>query len=316
MIGYVLRRILQFVPVLVLASILIWSMVYTLPGDPAEVLAGNQATNQEVDRLREKLGLDQSPVQQYVIWIGNALQGDLGRSYFTQRPVFEAIVSRLPATAQLAVISIVMSLLVAFPTGIASSLWPRSLAGRLARAYQTVALAVPAFWLGLLLILVFSVSLRLLPSAGDYFPFWENPFEAMRRALLPALALGMAIGGVTSRFVSASLTETMGRDYIRLARSKGLSEARVVLHHGLRNALLPVITIIGLQLGNFLGGAVVTEVIFNYPGIGRLVYTAISGRDYPLIQGAILTIVVVFLTINMLVDILYYYIDPRIRIVR
>lgn len=311
---YIAGRIFQFIPVLILSSILIWAMVYTLPGDPAEVLAGNQATTQEVEQLRAKLGLDQSPVHQYVIWVGNVLRGDLGASYFTQRPVFDAITARLPATVQLAAISIVMSLLVAFPTGIASALWPRSLLGRLARTYQTVALAVPAFWLGLLLILIFSVSLRWLPSAGDYYPIWQNPIEALRRALLPALALGMAIGGVTSRFVTTSLTETMQRDYIRMARSKGISETRVLLHHGLRNALLPVITIIGLQLGNFLGGAVVTEVIFNYPGIGRLVYTAISGRDYPLIQGSILVIVASFLTINAIVDIIYAYIDPRIRV--
>jgi peptide/nickel transport system permease protein len=311
--AYLVRRIAQFVPVLFVASIGIWAMAYALPGSPAQVLAGTDATPQQVAAIAKEMGLDRPLPVQYWIWLDHVFHGNLGQSYSSNLPVATLLWQRIPATAQLAVCSMIVGLVIAGVAGIVSALRPRSVLGRLAIAYQNIALAVPTFWLGILLVLAFSVKLRVLPATSAYIPIWESPVQGIKAITLPAIALGVHVSSITARFIRSSVHEAMGREFVRTARSKGVPEPAVVGRHALRNALLPVITVVGLQLASFLGGAVVTEVVFNYPGLGRLIYNAVIARDYTLIQGGVLFIACLFLVINLIVDVGYAYIDPRVR---
>lgn len=312
--AFVLRRLLQFVPVILIASVGVWAMIYALPGNPAEIMAGPNASPAQLAAVRGHLGLDKPVLEQYFNWLGNALHGDLGTAYSSGLPVTKLLLQRIPATAQLALCSIVVGVLVALVIGTVSAIYGHRLLGRLAAAYQNLGLAVPTFWVGILMILVLSIKLKRFPSAGDYVPLWQHPIQALQLVALPALTLGLHVSAITARFVSSALGETLTKDYIRTARAKGVSELAVIWHHGLRNSLLPVVTVVGLQLGTFLGGTVVTEVVFNYPGIGRLIYSAVSTRDYTLVQGGVLFVVFVFLSLNLLVDMLYAYIDPTVRV--
>ncbi|MEE6282900.1 ABC transporter permease [Georgenia sp. MJ170] len=312
MIAYIFRRLLQTVPTLLVASLLIWMIVYALPGDPAVALAGANAPPEMIEYERQRMGLDQPLLQQYVTWMGNVLRGDLGHSYITGQEVSAAIGRRLMPSFQLAVVSFAFALLLSIPIAFFGALKPRSFLGRLTSAQSILSLSVPTFWVGILLILVFGVQAQLLPAVSDFVPFWESPWQALRNLLLPGLTLGIFISGILGRFLRQSLTETLGRDYVRTARAKGLGETFVVGRHALRNALLPFVTILGLQLGTFLGGTVVTESVFNYPGIGRMLLAAIEQRDYALIQGTTLMIIVAVTLVNLIVDIIYAYLDPRI----
>ncbi|SDU78095.1 ABC transporter permease [Jiangella alkaliphila] len=314
MYAYLVRRLAQFAVVLVLGSIAVWAFVFALPGDPATVLAGPDASEAEQAAIRDRLGLDRSIVAQYGIWLGHALTGDLGTSFYSADSVTATLADYVPATAQLAVLAMVLTLLIAVPVGTVVALRPGSAVGRILSGYLTVGLAVPAFWLGLLLIIVFAVHLQLLPAAGDYVPFWQDPAEALRVTILPAAAIAVHASSVTARFLASSLGEVMGRDFIRTARAKGVPERDVVRRHALRNAALPTVTVVGIQLGGFLGGTVVIEAVFNYPGLGRLLYTSIGDRDYAVVQGGVLFVVATFLCLNLLVDLLYAYLDPRIRL--
>lgn len=312
--AYLIRRLAQFAAVLLAGSVAVWAFVFALPGDPATVLSGGDASEAELDAIRERLGLDRSGVEQYFAWLGHALTGDLGTSYYSGQPVLTVLLDRVPATAQLAVLAMALTLLIAVPVGMVAALAPRSPAGRLARAYLTTALAVPAFYLGLLLIIVLAVQWRAMPAVSDYVPFWADPRLALRNGILPATAIAVHGSSVIARFLSTSLTEVMGQDFIRTARAKGVPEWRVVVGHALRNAAIPTVTVIGLQLGAFLGGTVVIEAVFTYPGLGRLLYTAIGERDYAVVQGGVLFVVVTFCFLNLLVDVAYAYLDPRIRL--
>lgn len=314
MYAYVVRRLLQFAVVLFLGSVAVWAFVYALPGDPATTLAGPDATPREMAATRERLGLDRSVVEQYVIWLRNAVTGDLGVSYFSAEPVTSALSDAIPATAQLALLAMALTLLIAVPAGIVTGLWPRSLAGRAVQAYLTAGLAIPAFWLGLLLIILFAVRMEALPAASDYVPLAADPAGALEASILPAAAIAAHASSIVARFLATSLREVMGRDYIRTARAKGVPERDVIRRHALRNASLPAVTVVGLQLGGFLGGTVVIEAVFNYPGLGRLLYTSIGERDYAVVQGGVLFAVTAFLCLNLLVDLLYAYLDPRIRL--
>jgi len=314
MYAYLVRRLAQFAVVLVLGSIAVWAFVFALPGDPATVLAGPDASAAEQAAIRDRLGLDRSIVAQYGIWLGNAATGDLGASFYSAESVTSTLADYVPATAQLAVLAMVLTLVIAVPVGTVVALRPGTAIGRILSGYLTVGLAVPAFWLGLLLIIVFAVQLQLLPAAGDYVPFWQDPGEALRVTILPAAAIAVHASSVTARFLANSLGEVMGRDFIRTARAKGVPERDVVRRHALRNAALPTVTVVGIQLGGFLGGTVVIEAVFNYPGLGRLLYTAIGERDYAVVQGGVLFVVATFLCLNLLVDLLYAYLDPRIRL--
>lgn len=314
MTAYLLRRLGQFIPVLLLATVVVWGMIYALPGDPAQVVGGTDATPEQLAEISARMGLDQPVWQQFLTWLGNALRGDLGNSLISGHTVSSRIMERLPATVQLALLAMVVIVLVAVPLGVAAALSQGTWLGRAVNVVLAVGLSVPTFWFGILFILVFSIYLGVLPAASDYVPLWEDPVAALRGALLPALALALPAATVTARFVAASMTEVMEKDFIRTARAKGAGEWRTVVRHALRNALLPAVTMAGLQLGHLLGGAIVVEVVFTYPGLGRLLYTALSSRDYALIQGVILFAVVIFLLLNVIVDLLYAYLDPRIRI--
>jgi len=312
MIGFILRRLAQLLPVLLIASTGIWAMIYAVPGDPVAVIVGENATPEQMQAVRERLGLDRPVVVQYLSWLGNALQGDLGLSIQNREPVRDLIAQRIPATIQLGIAATLIGLLLGIPVAVISALRPNSWIDRSLSGWSALALGVPTFWLGILLILLFAVYLRWLPAASTYVSFFESPWQATVNLLLPALTLGIYVSGIFARFLRASLLGELKADYVRTARSKGLRERDVVGRHVMRNALLPFVTIVGLMMANFIGGTVVTESVFTYPGLGRLLIQAIGTRDYPLIQGCILFILVVFVLINLLVDVLYAYIDPRI----
>jgi len=313
MIGFILRRILQLLPVLLIASLCIWAMIYAVPGGPVGVIVGENATQEQIDAATKEFGLDRPVLVQYGSWLRNAFTGDLGVSIHSREPVLSLIGQRLPATLQLALASTIIALLLGIPVAMASALFPDSWLDRILSGWSALALGVPTFWLGILLILLFAVELKWLPSASGYVPFWESPLQMMRNIALPAITLGVYVSGILARFLRASLVGELQADYVRTARSKGLRERNIIGVHVLRNALLPFVTIVGLMMANFIGGTVVTEAVFTYPGLGRLLITAISTRDYPLIQGCILVILVLYVGINMIVDILYAYIDPRIE---
>jgi peptide/nickel transport system permease protein len=275
-------------------------------------LVGENATPEQIADTVKRLGLDQPLAVQYWTWLRNALQGDLGLSIQSREPVVDLIARRIPATIQLGVAATVVGLLLGVPVAVLSALRPNSWLDRTLSGWSALALGVPTFWLGILLILLFAVTLRWLPSASAYVSIFESPWQALRNLALPALTLGVYVSGIFARFLRASLLGELRADYVRTARAKGLPERDVVGRHVMRNALLPFVTIVGLMMATFIGGTVVTEAVFTYPGLGRLLIQAIGTRDYPLIQGCILFILVVFVLINLAVDVLYAYIDPRI----
>ena len=309
---YVVWRLAQLVPVLFLASIAVWLMIYLIPGDPAIALLGGDATPEQLARARVLMGLDQPLPVQYALWLGRVVRGDLGVSYLNGLPVRAMLAQRIPVTAQLTVASLVVALLIAGPLGMAAAVRPRSWIARGITGYNALAMAVPTFWLGILLVLFFGVRLKWLPTSG-FAPLWDEPARALRFLILPAFTLGAYVSAVLARFVRAALLETLFQDYVRTARAKGVRERGVVWVHALRNALIPVVTVVGLQFGAFMGGAVITEAIFDYPGLGRMLLQAILTRDYTVVQGTILFVVLAFVVINLLTDLVYALLDPRIR---
>lgn len=312
MMGFILRRLLQLLPVLLIASTGIWAMIYAVPGNPVAAMVGENATPEQVQAVTVRLGLDRPVYVQYWSWLTHALSGDFGLSIQNREPVIALIGQRIPATLQLGLAATLFGLLLGVPVAVISALKPNSWIDRLLSAWSALALGLPTFWLGILLILLFAVQLQWLPSASTYVSVLESPWQALRNTLLPALTLGVYVSGIFARFLRASLLGELKADYVRTARSKGLPERDVIGRHVMRNALLPFVTIVGLMMATFIGGTVVTEAVFTYPGLGRLLIQAISTRDYPLIQGCILFILLVFVMINLAVDILYAYIDPRI----
>jgi len=314
MAAYLLNRVGQLVLVLIGGSIVVWLMIYAVPGSPETVIAGADATPEQLAAVRERLGLDRPLPLQYLSWLGNALTGDLGSSLTSDRPVIELLGQRIPATFQLVLMAMFIGLAIALPAGVLAARRPNGVFAGLASVYQVLLLAFPSFWLGILFIWLFGLHWRLLPTTSEYVPFFSDPAGAFRNTLLPALTLGLFMAAVLTRFVRASLESELARAYVRTARAKGAPESRVLLRHALRNALLPIVTVIGLQLGAFIGGTVVTESVFNYPGLGRLVYLAVSTRDYPVVQGVLMFVVVNFALINMAVDVIYAALDPRIKV--
>lgn len=313
MIGFVVRRLLQLLPVLLGASALIFAMIYAVPGGPVAVLVGENATEEQIALVTQQFGLDRPVVVQYRDWLLRALGGDLGQSLHSREPVLKLIAERLPATLQLAVAATAIGIALGIPVAVASALAQGTWLDRLLSGWSALALGVPTFWVGILLILLFAVELGLLPAASAYVPFWEDTWQALRHTILPALTLGLYVSGISARFLRGSLVSELASDYVRTARSKGLTERVIVQRHVLRNAMLPFITVVGIALAGFIGGAVVTESVFTYPGLGRLVVQAIGTRDYPLVQGAILVILIIYVLITLVVDLLYVYIDPRIE---
>ncbi len=308
----IVKRLIEMVPVLFLVSLIIFLIVHLTPGDPALLMLGEEATPDKLATLRHQLALDQPVPVQYGIWLSNVLRGDLGRSVRTQQPVVEAISQRLPPTVELAILAMLISLCIAFPAGVISAVRRNSASDFVSTTLALFGISMPNFFLAILLIFVFALKLRWLPPIG-YTPITENWIANVKGMILPALTLGAATAALISRQLRSSLLEVLNQEYIRTARAKGLAERMIVLGHGLKNALIPVATVIGLQVGALLGGAIITESIFVLPGVGRLLVDSIFARDFPLVQGAVLFLALVYLFANLAVDMLYVFLDPRIR---
>ena len=304
MTGFILRRLLLSIVVLIGVTIVVSGMLH-ISGDPvAVILESGYASNEEREALRHELGLDRPFILQYIDFVRGALQGDLGRSLRFRQPALELVIERLPATAHLALAAMLVSVLVAIPVGVLSATRPNSIFDQVGRLLTLAGQSIPLFWLGIMFVLVFSVNLRWLPVAGRLEP---------TSIILPALTLGMYPMARIARVLRASMLQVLVMDYCRTARAKGLSERRVVIRHALRNAALPVVTVMGLQFGYLLGGAVVTETIFAWPGLGWLSVQAIGARDFPLLQAIVTVMAMVFILINLLTDVLYAYLNPKIR---
>jgi ABC-type dipeptide/oligopeptide/nickel transport system permease component len=312
-IAFIIRRLLEAVPVLVLATVVIFLGLRLLPGDPALILAGQDASAETLAAIRQANGLDQPLPIQYIVWLRNVVRGDLGVSFFTKAPVSQLLSQRLPATLELGIAGMLLSLVIGVPTGILAAVRSHRLPDWVISAFNGLAVAVPGFWLGILAILLFSLVLGWLPPGGrgDLF---KDPGLELKFLVLPAVTLALPFAAGLSRLVKGSMLEVLGDDYIRTARAKGVSQAGVVWQHALRNALVPVATILGLQFGRLLGGAVITESVFSWPGIGRLIRDSIANRDYAVVQACLLLLVFVFIVINLLTDIAYGVLDPRIRL--
>ena len=291
---------------------IVFALVQLVPGDPIRLALGTRFDQETYDALLARSGLDQPLVQQYFTWAGRALTGDLGVSFRSGETVTSLIAERLPATLTLAFASILVALLIAVPLGTLSALHPRSLIDRIATVLSQIGISVPEFWMAIVFILVFAGTLGWLPSGG-YVSLSEDPLDWLQRLIMPAVVTGVVSGSVITRFVRSSVLEAMGSDHVRTAQAKGLASRQVFGWHVLRNALLPLVTVTGVQLAYLLSGVVVVEIVFSWPGLGQLALQAVQARDYPVLQGAILLFAVVFLVINLVVDLLYTAIDPRIR---
>ena len=313
--SYLVRRLLQLVPVVIVTSFVVFLLLRLVPGDPAVLLSGQDAKPEQIEAVRKDLGLTRPIPVQYALWAGDVLQGDFGRSYVKRRPVAELIRGALPATLELTATAVLLAALIGVPFGVVAGLWPNSPWDLALAAYSSLALGIPNFLLAIIYLLVFSLTLGWLP-AGGRVPLLEDPGGAWKYLVLPTLALGLPTAAVYSRFVRSAMVEVSGMDYMRTARAKGLAERTIVRRHALRNALLPLVTVLGLQFGRLLGGAVVIESIFAWPGMGRLALDAIRGRDYVVFQGVILLLVMAAVLINLLTDLLYAYLDPRVRLAR
>jgi peptide/nickel transport system permease protein len=311
MLRFIGGRLLGTVPVIVILSIGVFLMLHLTPGDPVQIMLGQDADPQAVAALRAELGLDQPLPIQYVRWAGNALHGDLGRSIRTNQPVTDAIVSRLPVTLELSLVALLISLLIGLPAGMLAAIRRNSSLDLASTGVALVGVSLPSFFLGILLILVFALWLRWVPPSG-YTPLIQDPAMNFKQMLMPAIALGAALAGIVARLMRSSLLEVLGADYMRTARAKGLSEPASVIGHAVQNALLPVVTVVGLQVGALLGGAILIETIFALPGIGRLAVDSIFARDFPIVQGVVLFLALVRVLSNLIADLLYGRLDPRI----
>lgn len=312
MAAYILRRLLGILPVLILVALGSFLLVHLVPGDPAMVMLGNDATPQQIQALKTQMGLDRSLPEQFALWGWQVLRGNLGESFFLGRPVTQSLMERLPATLQLALLSLVFSLLIGIPAGILAAVRQNTKWDQLIMITAMGGISIPSFWLGLFLILVFSVGLGWLPSGG-YSPLWEDFWGGLRILVLPSISLGFMQAALIARMTRSSMLEVLRQDYVRTAKAKGLDWWRVTLRHALKNAMIPVITTIGTAFGVLLGGAVIVEIVFTYPGLGRLVVLAVQRRDYPLVQGALLLASVIYVLVNLAVDLLYGVFDPRIK---
>ncbi len=309
---YALRRIIQMIPVLLIVSIVVFLIIHLIPGDPAELIAGSNATPERIEALRREYGLDQPLSVQYLIWLKNVLTGNLGNSIVNNFPVNTLVMQRIPATVELALASALIGALVAFPLGIISALRPGSFVDFFTTLFSALSFAIPSFWLAILFILLFSLQFKLLPPSGRP-DFSEQPVEHLKSLILPAMTLGIAMAAKLTRFLRSSMLDVINQDYTRTARAKGLSERLVVTRHAVRNALIPVITIFGLQIGDLLSGAIIVESIFAWPGVGRLTIQSVGWRDYAILQASVMFIVLAFLVVNLLTDLTYGLLNPRIR---
>ena len=304
MLRFLARRLALTVPVLLGVATLVFSLIHLIPGDPAQTMLGETAPQADVEELRHRLGLDRPLLEQYGIFLAGMAQGDLGTSLRTGEPVLAQVAARVPATAELAAASMMVAILVAIPLGIVAAVWRGTGVDHAATAFALTGVSIPNFWLGPLLAIIFSIELGWLPVSGR---------GTLAHLVLPAISLGGALAAILARMTRATLLEELREPYVQAARGRGVSRARAVLRHAFRNSLIPVVTLLGLQFGAVLTGAVITETIFAWPGIGRLLVQSIGFRDYPLVQGCILFIAVTYVFVNLLTDLVYGVLDPRIR---
>lgn len=310
--GYIARRVVASIPVVILVAILTFSILFVAPGDAAFIIAGEEATPEQVDRIRQELGLDRPFVTQFGVWIGGVLKGDLGRSLFSGHDVTDLYLNRLPATLSLTIFGFILTMLIGVPLGILASWKAHSIIDRAVMTAAVLGFSIPGFWLGFMLIWQFSVNLQWFPAIG-YTGITESVPGFFRSMTLPSLALAASTSALVARMTRSSMLDVLGEDYIRTARAKGLSEQIVLVRHALKAASLPVITIMGLLFAGLLTGVVVTETVFTLPGVGRLMAEAVVRRDIPVIQAVIITFGVVYVIINLITDITYAYLDPRVR---
>ena len=313
MLPFIFQRIFTAIPTLIIVTIMVFSIQRLLPGDPALILAGEDQDPQVIEYIREKYRLNDPLPVQYFAWVGQVLRGNLGQSIRTNQPVTELIFQKLPVTIELALLSILIAILVSIPIGVISAVKKNSFFDYLGTLFALSGLSIPNFWLGIMLILLVSVRWNLLPASG-FVPFNEEPLENLKRMIMPAFVLGTGLAAVLMRQMRSSMLEVLKQDYIRTAQAKGLIRYVVVLRHALRNALIPVITILGLQLGGLLSGAVLTEQVFTIPGFGKLVVDAVFNRDYAVVQGVVLFTATAYILINFLVDVAYALANPRISL--
>ncbi|MCL2226321.1 MAG: ABC transporter permease [Oscillospiraceae bacterium] len=301
---YIIKRILMLIPVIIGVAFLVFSILSFTPGDPIRIILGEEATPEAIEQLTMELGLDQPLVVQFFRYLVRLAQGDLGRSYITNRPVFGEIMNALPHTIELTIWSVAIGLVIAIPVGVISALKQYSLLDNISMVITLIGAAIPNFWFGLLLMLLFSLTLGLLPSSGVGTPL---------HMILPALTLGTTNAAIIARMTRSSMLEVIRQDYIRTAKSKGVGRGKIIRKHAFRNASIPIVTVIGLQFGGLLGGAVLTETVFSIPGLGILMVNAIRQMDTPMVLGSIIVFTILFCIINLIVDLLYAFLDPRIK---
>ncbi|HBM52205.1 MAG TPA: glutathione ABC transporter permease GsiC [Deltaproteobacteria bacterium] len=303
--NFLLRRLLLLIPVLWGVATLVFLLLHFIPGDPVDLMLGDSALGTDRETLRNQLGLNDPLIVQYLRYFGDLLQGDWGTSLFSKKPVFEEIMERVPATMELMFGAMVVTILVAMPLGLIAAVNKGTWIDQGAMIFSLLGVSLPNFWLGPMLILLLSIHFDLLPV---------NERGGLEHLILPALTLGTSLASILARITRSSVVETLQAEYIRTARSKGISELRILFRHALRNALIPIVTVIGLQVGVLLSGAIITEAIFDWPGLGNLLISAINSRNYPLVQGCVLFIAGSYVMVNLVIDLLYAYLDPRIRL--
>lgn len=312
MLAYLARRLFGLVIVLLLVAGLVFFLTRLAPGDPAAIMLGDQASPADIAALRITYGLDKPLPVQFALWLREVASGNFGQSIFLQRPVLQALAERAEPTFLLAMFSLAIAAAIGLPAGIASAVWRGRIADQVVSGFAMLAANIPSFWLGLILIQIFAVRLGWFPVAG-YGPPDASLSERLGHLVLPAIVLGVVNSALITRFTRASMLDVLGQDFVRTARAKGLSERKVVLRHAFGNALVPIVTVLGLTLALLIGGAIVTETVFGLPGIGNLVVSAVLRRDYPVIQGALIVVAAIYVLINLAIDLLYALVDPRVR---
>lgn len=310
---YLVRRLLLTIPVLFFVSLIVFSLITLIPGDPARIMLGEEASKEALEALRKEMGLDRPAHVRYLLWLSHVARGDLGRSVRDGRPVLDTLLLKLPVTVELAITSLLVAWAIAVPAGVVAAWKQRTALDYAATTVALAGLSIPNFWLGIMMIYLLAVNIRLLPPSGYVEP-WIDPVRNLKLMVMPSVVLGTALAALVMRQLRSSMLEVLGTDYIRTARAKGLGNVAMLLHHAMKNAMIPVVTVMGLQLSGLLGGAVITETIFAVPGLGRLTIESILTRDYPMVQGVVLFAALAVVATNLIVDLLYAVLDPRIRL--
>jgi peptide/nickel transport system permease protein len=310
--GYILQRLALAIVVILGVTFVVFMIMQIVPGDPARVVLGPYASDESVAGLRERLGLNQPFFVQYLTWLGKLFQGNFGDSLLTGQSVSAQLIGRLGPTLELTLASMLIGTIVAFPVGIISAIRPGSKIDIFASLFSQVGVSIPSFWFGIMLVLLFSLQLNLLPPSG-YVPISENLIEWLRHLVLPALTAGLVSASIQTRFIRSAMLDVLSMNYVQTARAKGLSERKVIINHALRNAMINIVTILGLQITALFGGVVIVEIVFAWPGLGRLALNAVLERDYPVLQGTVFAVAAMVTLVNLIVDLLYFVLDPRIE---